>query len=80
MCIRDRDKLGKPAADRIGWSAPRLVCIAADFTKYDGHAVQQINRNIELSRYRRCGEELLLLELANATRANICPLYTSRCV
>lgn len=61
------DKLGKAASDAIDWSAPRLVCIAADFTKYDGHAVQQINRNIELIRYRRFGEELLLLELANAT-------------
>lgn len=64
------DKLGKPAADVIDWTAPRLVCIAADFTKYDGHAVQQINRNIELIRYRRFGEELLLLELANAASAN----------
>lgn len=61
------DELGKAAADAIDWSAPRLVCIAADFTKYDGHAVQQINRNIELIRYRRFGDELLLLELANAT-------------
>lgn len=61
------DTLGKAAADAIDWSAPRLVCIAADFTKYDGHAVQQINRNIELIRYRRFGDELLLLELANAT-------------
>lgn len=64
------DQLGKPAADAIDWSAPRLVCIAADFTKYDGHAVQQINRNIELIRYRRFGEELLLLELANASSAS----------
>lgn len=64
------DHLGKPAADAIDWTAPRLVCIAADFTKYDGHAVQQINRNIELVRYRRFGDELLLLELANATNAN----------
>jgi len=64
------DKLGKPAADAIDWTAPRLVCIAADFTKYDGHAVQQMNRNIELIRYRRFGEELLLLEQANATSAN----------
>jgi hypothetical protein len=61
------EKLGKTAADAIDWSAPRLVCIAADFTKYDGHAVQQINRNIELIRYRRFGDELLLLELANAS-------------
>jgi predicted transport protein len=64
------DKLGKPAADAIDWTAPRLVCIAADFTRYDGHAVQQINRNIELIRYRRFGEELLLLELANASSAS----------
>lgn len=64
------DRLGKPAADAIDWTAPRLVCIAADFTKYDGHAVQQINRNIELIRYRRFGDELLLLELANATGAS----------
>lgn len=63
------EKLGKDAADRIDWSAPRLVCVASDFTKYDAHAVQQINRNIELIRYRMFGEELLLLELANATSA-----------
>jgi predicted transport protein len=59
-------QLGHEAADQIDWSAPRLVCIAADFTKYDAHAVQQINRNIELIRYRLFGEELLLLELVNA--------------
>lgn len=61
------EKCGKAAADAIDWSAPRLVCIAADFTKYDGHAVQQINRNIELIRYRRFGEDLLLFEQANVS-------------
>lgn len=60
------DTLGAAAADAIDWSAPRVVCIAADFTKYDGHAVQQIGRNIELIRYRRFGDDLLLLESANA--------------
>ena len=64
------ERLGRAEAGGIDWSAPRLVCIAADFTKYDAHAVQQINRNIELIRYRRFGEELLLLELANATSVN----------
>ncbi len=63
------EKVGKAAADAIDWSAPRLVCIAADFTKYDGHALQQINRNIALIRYRRFDNELLLLELANASSA-----------
>ena len=65
------DKLGKLAADAIDWTAPRLVCIAADFTRYDGHAVQQINRNIELIRYRRFGDDLLLLELALASQADL---------
>lgn len=64
-------KFGKESSDAIEWSSPRLLCIAGDFTKYDEHAVQQINRNIELIRYRRYGEDLLLLELVNATTAVI---------
>jgi len=68
------ERLGKEAADAIEWGSPRLVCIAGDFTKYDEHAVQQINRNIELLRYRRFGDELLLLELVNAVTA--APLAT----
>lgn len=61
-------KLGSSVAGAIDWSAPRLLCIASDFTRYDEHAVQQINRNIELIRYRRYGDELLLFELVNATQ------------
>lgn len=64
------ERFGKDSADAIDWSAPRLICVAADFTKYDGHAVQQMNRNIELIRYRRFGTDLLLLELVNAVAAN----------
>ncbi|MCX6585286.1 MAG: DUF5655 domain-containing protein [Acidobacteria bacterium] len=60
------DKYGREEADRIDWNGSRLLCIAADFTRYDEHAVQQINRNIELIRYRRFGADLLLLELVNA--------------
>lgn len=62
-------KLGGTASEAIDWSAPRLVCIASDFTKYDAHAVQQIKRNIELIRYRLFGDELLLLEQANVSNA-----------
>jgi predicted transport protein len=62
-------KYGQDVADSIEWSSPRLLCIAGDFTKYDGHAVQQINRNIELLRYLRFGDELLLLDLVNAVQA-----------
>ena len=61
-----RDGLGKEAADVIEWSAPRLICIAADFTKYNIHAIKQMSRNIELIRYRRFGDDLLLLDLLTA--------------
>jgi predicted transport protein len=61
------EKLGKAAADGVDWSAPRLICIAGDFNRYDDHAVKQIQRNIELIRYRRFGPELLMLDLVAAT-------------
>lgn len=63
------EKLGRDVANDIEWGGTRLICIASDFNKYDEHAVQQINRNIELMRYRYFGEELLLLELVNAQSA-----------
>lgn len=63
-------RLGQKQADAIDWPGARLLCIAGEFTKYDEHAVQQINRNIELIRYRRYGENLLLFELVNATSGN----------
>ncbi len=67
--LRVLDTFGKSTADAIDWTGPRLICIAADFTKYDSHAVQQMDRNIELLRYRQFGKELLLLELVNAVAA-----------
>lgn len=62
------ERVGKAEADAIDWRFPRLLCVAADFTRYDQYAVQQINRNIELIRYRRYGDDLLLLEMVNAVR------------
>lgn len=61
------EKLGKQQAEAVDWSAPRLICIAGDFNRYDDHAVKQIQRNIELIRYRRFGSELLMLDLVAAT-------------
>lgn len=54
----------------VDWSSPRLVCIAPDFTKYDSHAVEQIGQNIELMRFERYSEGLLLLELINAIESS----------
>ena len=45
------DKLGIEACENIEWSSPRLICMANGFTKYDIHAVKQINRNIDLIKY-----------------------------
>jgi len=63
------EKLGKSEAEKIEWSGTRLLCIAADFTRYDEHAVAQINRNIELIRYKLFGDDLLLFELVNGVSA-----------
>ena len=63
------NKLGKEEAEKIEWSGTRLLCIAADFTRYDEHAVAQINRNIELIRYKLFGDDLLLFELVNGASA-----------
>lgn len=59
-------RLGSEIEKKIEWSGTRLICVAADFSKFDEHAVQQIARNIELIRYLRFGDDLLLLEQVNA--------------
>ncbi|PEO58309.1 DUF5655 domain-containing protein [Bacillus wiedmannii] len=62
-------KFGEEVSNAIDWSSPRLLCIAGGFTKYDEHAVEQINRNIELYVYKHYEDGLLLLDLVNATTA-----------
>ncbi len=64
------ERLGPDVASSVDWSAPRLLCIAGDFTRYDEHAVKQIARNIELIRYRRFGEDLLMLELVHVPKTS----------
>jgi predicted transport protein len=58
--------LGREAAAEIDWRNPRLVCVAGAFNRFDEHAVEQINRSIELVRYRDFEGELLALELVKA--------------
>ncbi|MDO5479966.1 MAG: DUF5655 domain-containing protein, partial [Clostridia bacterium] len=53
-------------AEEIDWSMPCVICIANDFTKFDEHAVNQMQRNIKLVRYRKFGEDLIALEHLNA--------------
>lgn len=62
-------QVGKEQSDKLDWSMPRLICVAGNFTKYDEYAVKQINRNIDLVRYIRFGDNLLLFELLNSNTA-----------
>ncbi|MEU5186196.1 DUF5655 domain-containing protein [Streptomyces klenkii] len=57
-----RERLGTAAAAQVLWSNPRLICIAEDFTRYDVHAIAEIQRTIDLVRYRYFGNDLLALE------------------
>jgi len=72
-----RDKFDKQTSDAIEWSAPRLICIASDFTKYDAHAVNQMSRNITLIRYRRFGDELLMLDQQTSVSTQSKPVVKS---
>ena len=60
------EKLGSDAAELIDWSAPCVICVANDFTKYDVHAVNQMQRNIKLVKYKKYNDELILFEHLNA--------------
>lgn len=60
------DVLGKEKAANIDWSMPCVICIANNFTKFDEHAVNQMQRNIKLVRYRKFGDNLIAFEHLNA--------------
>ncbi|UZI33574.1 DUF5655 domain-containing protein [Streptomyces sp. VB1] len=57
-----RDRFGAAAASQVLWSAPRLICVAGDFTRYDAHAVREHRRSIDLVRYRYFGDAHVGLE------------------
>ncbi|MFJ7278331.1 DUF5655 domain-containing protein [Kitasatospora sp. NPDC098663] len=60
-------KLGSDVVATVDWTSPRIVCVAADFSRYDLHAVREIGRRIDLVRYRRFGDGLLALDLVTST-------------
>ena len=63
------DKEGQDAATSLNWPEARLICVASEFNKYDLNAVRQMGRKIDLVRYRKY-DELLLLELLNPRDAS----------
>lgn len=60
------DILGSEQADKIDWSMPCVICVANDFTKFDEHTVNQMQRNIKLVKYKKFGNDLISLEYLNA--------------
>lgn len=57
------DKLGAEAVGKVDWSAPRVICIAEAYTKFDRHAVSQMGREIELVEYTYYPDGYLTLDL-----------------
>lgn len=68
------EKLGKEAADAIDHSSTRLICIATDFTRDDLGAYELMPNSIDLVRYRRFGEDQLLLERITSSEASASPV------
>ncbi|WP_246430631.1 DUF5655 domain-containing protein [Streptomyces rectiverticillatus] len=64
-----RDRLGAAVAAQVLWSAPRLICVAGNFTRYDVHAIREHRRSIDLVRYRFFGTEHFGLETVASVAA-----------
>ncbi|MBZ4324063.1 DUF5655 domain-containing protein [Streptomyces huiliensis] len=64
-----RDRLGAAVAAQVLWSAPRLICVAGNFTRYDVHAIREHRRNIDLVRYRFFGADHFGLETVASVAA-----------
>ncbi len=71
------EKLGAEKADTIDWSMPCVICIANDFTKFDEHAVNQMQRNIKLVRYKKYGNDLIIFEFLNTPQTKSIPASDS---
>ena len=67
------EELGMEKAEQIDWSMPCVICIASDFTKFDEHAVNQMQRNIKLVKYRKYGDALIAFEFLNAPQVQPFP-------
>ncbi len=62
------EQFGTDLADKIDWSYPCVICIANDFTKYDLHAINQMQKNIKLVKYRKYEQNLIGFEFLNSPK------------
>ncbi|MGF1432529.1 DUF5655 domain-containing protein [Kitasatospora sp. LaBMicrA B282] len=60
-----RRRLGAVVAEAVDWRRPRVICVAAEFSKHDRAAASLYQRDhrMDLVRYRVFGPELLTLQL-----------------
>lgn len=56
-------KLGKDKAEFVDFSNPRLLCISKDFNKFDYSAIQHINKNVELIKYKKYQDGVIYIEM-----------------
>jgi hypothetical protein len=71
-------RLGAEAAEAIDWQSPRMVCIAASFSRHDRVAVHRLNERIDLVRYRTFDSGLLSLLLTESTTGSPRPAPARR--
>ncbi len=64
-------RLGAEIAQKVEFSAARLLCIASGFGRFDEKAVRRIGRRIELVRYRFFSEDLLMFEMPALENENL---------
>ncbi len=48
---------------KVDWTAPRVLCVAESFSRYDAYAVVQIGRNIQLVQYKLFDGGFLLIDV-----------------
>ncbi len=53
-------KLGQDIT--VAWSNPRLIIIAGSYTKWDSYGINRLSPNIELMRYRRYSDGVVVVE------------------
>ena len=50
---------------RVYWNSPKLIIVASDYSRYDKHAVNVINRNISLYKFYLYENDMLYIERIN---------------
>ncbi|MFD8321617.1 DUF5655 domain-containing protein [Kitasatospora purpeofusca] len=60
-----RRRLGSEVAGAVDWRRPRVICVAAEFSRHDraSASLHQRDHRVDLVRYRLFGADLLTLQL-----------------